>query len=183
MYKDIFKKLDNPEEFLNQESTKKMVGKNYEFYKELWTQHLEKIEGKRKKIEVKGRWNWLATLYIPAWFGYRKMHDFFWVVTALLAAVLFYETYTNTEIIKPGVSAGIFIVFAIYSRAFYLGSTIKNVKYYNDLSNEERKQQYLKKYGGASNTLAWVYGVGFILILAATSYLGARLGGHLYTPL
>ena len=181
MYKHIFKEIDDLEAFLNRDEVKLIIGKNYDFYKELWLQHEQKFKGERKKIQIEGRWNWLAILYIPAWYGYRKLHSMYWVLLCMFSALFFYESYYNTELLKS--TSGIFLVLALMSRSTYLQTIVARVKAYDKLPNKERKEQFLKKYGGESTLLAWLYGIGYIVILLATGITAAYLGGHIESPL
>lgn len=104
----------------------------------------------------------------------------YWTVLGTLSALLFYESYYDTEILKS--STGIFFALAFISRSTYLQTVVSRVEAYDKLPNKERKEQFLKKYGGESTLLAWLYGVGHIMILVAVITAAMYLGGHLESP-
>ncbi len=173
MYKKIFEDIGDVQTFLDRDVVRSIIGKNYDFYRELWLQHEQQINGERAKIKVKGRWNWLAFIFIPAWYGYRKMHSMFLGLLAAFSALIFYEIFYDTEILKS--TSALFGFLALYSRAMYLQIVVARVKAYDKLPNKERKEWYLKRYANASKKLAWLYGVGYILIIFAVILIAGYL--------
>lgn len=105
------------------------------------------------------------------------MHLLYWLLTTLIGALVFVEAFLDKEFIKS--LSYVFVVLSLYSRSGYLLNTYNMNKKYEALPNKERKEQYLKWHAGVSVTLAYVYGIGYIVILLVLSLLGSYMGGHL----
>ncbi len=176
-YKALFKEIGDVKTFLDQEEVKLLVGQNYDHYRDLWLQHEQKLKGERKKIEVKGRINWLAFIYLPAWLGYRKMHLVYWIFVISFSALSFYEIYYDTELLKS--STPIYAFFAANAKSIYLQHIIHYAKSYKKLPNKERKIAYIKNFGGASKVLAWFYGVSYIVLIVGSGLFALYLRGEL----
>ncbi|MGH1403937.1 MAG: hypothetical protein ACRBDL_06810 [Alphaproteobacteria bacterium] len=183
MYKGFFKQVGDVEAFLDRDEVRELIGEKYDFYRELWLQHDQKLKGERKKIEVKGRFNLLGVLFLPAWYGYRKMHGNFWAIAVLFSVIAFYESYYDVEVLPANLITMLFLVFATYSRSMYFQSIYARIKKYDALPNKERKEAYLRKHSGISTALGWFYGLGYVLIMVTTVACGLWLGGHLDTVL
>jgi len=174
LYKQAISEVDDLKVFLDRAEVKKAIGENYNFYRELWLQHDKKLKGELKKVSLKGRVNWLALLYIPAWYGYRKLHLEYWSLLVMISLITFYDAYNNVEILKH--TKPLFAILALYSRSTYLSALIRKIKKYDALPNRERKETYSKINFDTSKKLAWIYGITYITVILSSYVIGDILG-------
>ncbi|MCB9976404.1 MAG: hypothetical protein H6858_02245 [Rhodospirillales bacterium] len=82
MHRKMFERAGDVKAILNSDAAKKIIGANYERYRELWTQQYEKTFYQRDKVTAKGKYNLLAAFFLPIWMAYRKLYSLLFVLLA-----------------------------------------------------------------------------------------------------
>jgi len=171
-----FHSIDDLEKFLDRDETKKMIGKNYDHYRELWiANYYQGVMGEPKK-KVKGRTNWLAIVAYPIWFAYRKMYAIFFGICVAMAAISFGEVYFNYEIPASAYSGT--IILAFMAKDIYFEHLIKQVKKVDNMPNKERKESFYKWHGGVSIIFAILSLPIFLTFIFFAGYIASKISGN-----
>lgn len=153
--------------FLGLPDVQRFIGKNYEYYKNLWLGDYAK---KKSVIGVANtnHLNALAMLLnVPTWLGYRKMHAYALGFTALFCLVMVGEHFLGLRV-PNGVYAILNLVVALRLKGLYFDWVVR--QFYKHRDTERAVfDAFLGRQGGTSVPLAIFYGLFFAAAVIGTS--------------
>jgi len=162
LHRERYKDIDF-ESFINSPNVKAFIGKNYDYYKGIWTRDYEKKGRNILKISVAHHWNWLGFLAgLPVWYCYRKMYGMAAMLTALYCAPTVYEYYAEDPI-SPAAFLGVNLVLLLHSKGTYFVLVLDFFEKNKDLSQSELEEKIARK--GSASTLAAI--IGGLLVYGA----------------
>ncbi len=182
MHKSQYKKLGfqsihDLESFLDSDEIKTLIGKNYDHYRAYYLAGYEhKVMGEAKK-KVRGSFNWLALTLGLVWFSYRKMYVFVFSISLVFALISFAEKYYDMEAGAGSTPIVVWLIFALYSKDWYLGGLVKRKNKIQNFTNHERAERYLKRHSGVSVVAAFLS----LPFLFAMMYISIILAEYLKT--
>lgn len=155
-----------PNDFLDSELTKALIGKRQDHYLAKWRAILAKVGGDPAKIATTSSWNWPA-LFLPyGWLLYRRMYVLGGIVLAVQLAYLLLPDSVPTSVARAFLfgTIGLGVVFALYGNAWYLDAVRKRWEALRQEPDSAAALAKAKQAGGV-NLVAPV--VAFALVIAA----------------
>ncbi len=129
MWKPIFEKYfdsyEELEDFLNTDDVKRLIGKNYDKYKNLFLYKYRNTILNQPKEKVKGNINWPAILALPFWAAYRKIYSVSAIIAIILSIIVFIEIYFNLNEINIGIGI---LACSFFANAMYFDHIVKVIK-------------------------------------------------------
>lgn len=155
-----------PNDFLDSELTKALIGKRQDHYLAKWRAILAKAGGDPTKIPTTSSWNWPA-LFLPyGWLLYRRMYVLGAIVLAVQLAYVLLPDSVPTSVARGFLFAtfGLGVGFALYGNAWYLDAVRKR---WEALRQEPDQTAALAKarQAGGVNLVAPI--AAFALVIAA----------------
>lgn len=133
---------------LDREDVKQLIGKNYDFYRELWLSNYESVVMGEPKKPIKGRHNIFAFFLFPVWAGYRKLYSLLGIIILFILGAALLDTYFGYEL--SGFSSFIGLFLWLVYQDLYFEHIIKRSRKLDKIHSHERLLAYIKRYGGTS---------------------------------
>lgn len=155
-----------PDDFLDSELTKSLIGRKQDHYLAKWRAILAKAGGDPAKIATTSSWNWPA-LFLPyGWLLYRRMYVLGGIVFAVQLAYVLLPDSVPTPVARAFLfgTIGLGIVFALYGNAWYLDFVRKRWEALRQESDQTAALAKARQTGGV-NLVAAI--VAFALVIAA----------------
>lgn len=163
--------------FINNPKVAAFIGKDHEYFKDLWAKDFEKKNGNAQKVTTCFHWTWLGVILGPVvWFSYRKMYNMAWLVIALFSAITFVEVFFNVNVGSGGYFAAN-LVLALMAKNMYLMHTIEFFRKNADLPSDQRDDLIAVK-GGTSVAAPFVMFVTFFACMIAAAVLADLVAGN-----
>lgn len=155
-----------PNDFLNSELTKALIGKKQDYYLGKWRPILAKAGTDPKKLATASSWNWPA-LFLPyGWLLYRKLYVLGGMLLAVQLAYVLLPDSVPTSLARAFLFAtfGIAIMTALYGNAWYLDAVHRRWERLRQEPDQAATLAKAKEAGGI-NLAAPI--AAFILVIAA----------------
>jgi len=150
----------NQEDF-NSEYFINFVGKNYGYYNRKWG-----------KINIKNplSLNWIAILFGPVWYAYRKMYLYLFAFYGGLIVVDMLFSYVFQIELSQAPFTVAAVMIGLYANGLYLYFIRRKIhKIKNEEQDQDKINERLKKTGGASMVSAVI--AGAIMALGTVFYI------------
>lgn len=156
-----------PNDFLDSELTKALVGKKQDYYLAKWRAILEKAGGDPTKVAAITSWNWAALCIPYFWLLYRKLYVLGGIVLAVQLAYILLPDSVPTSLARSVLLATIAlsVAFALYGNAWYLDAVRKRWETLRQDPNQASAIEKARSAGGV--TLVAPVGALVIVIAAA----------------
>lgn len=162
-----------PNDFLDSELTKALIGRKQDHYLAKWRVILTKAGGDPAKIATTSSWNWPA-LFVPyGWLLYRKLYVLGGIILAFQLAYVLLPDSMPTSVARAFMFAtiGLGFVFALYGNAWYLDTVRKRWKALSQERDQSEALERARKSGGV-NLVAPIAAVAVVLAAAVLPILG-----------
>lgn len=155
-----------PNDFLDSELTKALIGKRQDHYLAKWRAIMAKAGGDPAKIATTRSWNWPA-LFLPyGWLLYRRMYVLGGIVLAVQLAYVLLPDSVPSSVARAFLFAtfGLGVVFALYGNAWYLDVVRKRWEALRQEPDQTAALAKAKEVGGVNLAMPIV---AFALVIAA----------------
>ena len=171
-----FENFDYPT-FINNPKVAAFIGKDYDYFKNLWAKDFEKKNGNAQKVMACFHWTWLGVILGPVvWFSYRKMYKMAWLVIGLFSAITFVEVFFNLNAGSGGYFAAN-LVLALMAKNMYLMHTIEFFRQNADLPGHQLDDLVAAK-GGTSVAAPFVMFIMFFACMIGAAVIGDLAAGN-----
>lgn len=147
-------------DFLDRDYVKQMIGKNYDFYRELWLSNYESVVMGEPKKSIKGRYNIFAFFFFPVWAAYRKLYYILGIFILLDLSMTIFAAYIGLHL--PYITQWLNIFFWISYKDIYLTHLIKSNNTLDKIHPQCRK---FKPYNGTNVPLGIIAFIAYIILL------------------
>lgn len=164
-----------PNDFLDSELTKTLIGRKQDHYLAKWRAILAKAGGDSKKLAMTSSWNWPA-LFLPyGWLLYRKLYVLGGIVLALQLVYVLLPDSVPTSLARAFLFAtfGIAVITALYGNAWYLDVVRKRWELLRQEPDQTAALAKARQNGGVNLAAP---------IAAFTLVIAAAVAPHLNLP-
>jgi hypothetical protein len=161
-----------PNDFLDSELTKALIGKRQEHYLTKWRAILAKAGDDPAKVATTSSWNWPA-LFLPyGWLLYRKLYVLGGIALAFQLAYVLLPDSVPTSAARWFLfgTIGLGVVFALYGDAWYLDAVRKRREALRQQPDQAAALALAKKAGGV-NVVAPVAAIALVIAAAVIPHL------------
>lgn len=173
---EYYNNFDYPT-FINNPKVEAFIGKDYEYFKDLWAKDFVKKKGNALKVMTCFHWTWLGVILGPiVWFSYRKMYAVAWSLIALFATVSFLESYFDFEV-GAGAFFGTNLALALLAQNHYFMYVVDFFRKNANLPGHQLDELIATK-GGTSMVAPVVIFILTIFSIGISAILGNVAAGN-----
>ena len=163
--------------FINNPKVAAFIGKDYDYFKNLWAKDFEKTKGNALKVITSMHWTWLGLICGPiVWYSYRKMYKTAWGILGIFVAASFAVEFFDLQN-SGGGYAGAYIVLAVLAKGYYFQHVVEFFNKNADLP-QDQLNDLIAKEGGTSIMAPIVIFIIGVICMCSAEILGDLAAGH-----